>query len=290
MTFLESSAGLAVGYAGMAIIGYFLGGFLSRAAFRIPAEEPVMKPGPHCMSCKEPIAMTDRLPVIGWFLVGGKCRKCGEPVSWLYPIMELLTPLLFVLVFWRFGWTVAMPVYAAFAAAMVLVTFVDLIDWTIPDEVSIPGMFIGVACGLVAMVFPESGLRIDRLYENVFDAIGGILVGGGVLVALDQGALLLLKKKGMGFGDVKLNAMIGAFIGYKGVLLSTFFFASILGAIVGVAMVLWKRSRAEEDDLEDDENYLPFGPYLALGGLIVVFFGADIVDFYLNSMPQSSVY
>jgi leader peptidase (prepilin peptidase)/N-methyltransferase len=290
MDFLESSAGLATGYAGMVIIGYLLGGFLSRAAFRIPAEESVMKPGSHCMSCKEPIALGDKIPIIGWFTSGGKCRHCGEPVSRLYPIIELLTPLLFAAVFWRFGWTVAMPVYAAFAAAMVLVTFVDFIDWTIPDEVSIPGMFVGVACGLVAMVFPDSGLRIDNLYENVFDAIGGLVVGGAVLVAIDQFALLFLKKKGMGFGDVKLNAMIGSFIGYKGVLLSTFFFASVLGAVVGVAMILWKRRGAEEGDEEDDGNYLPFGPYLAIGGLIVVFFGAQIVDYYLNTLPNTSVY
>ncbi len=223
-------------------------------------------------------------------MVGGKCRRCGEPVSWLYPIIELLTPILLVAVFWRFGWTIAMPVYAAFAAAMVLVTFVDFIDWTIPDEVSIPGMFVGVACGLVAMIFPQSGLQIDRLYENVFDAIGGIIVGGGVLVALDVIAQLTLKKKGMGFGDVKLNAMIGAFIGYKGIILSLVC-ASLIGSVVGVAMVMWKRRGAEEGDEEDDGNYLPFGPYLALGGLIVVFFGAQIVDYYLNSfLLRSSVY
>ncbi len=289
MTFLESSAGVAIGYVGMAIIGYLVGGFLSRAAFRIPAEDPVMKPGSYCMHCKEPIAFADRIPVLGWFVVGGKCRHCGERVSWLYPVIELLTPLLFVAVFWRFGWTIAMPVYAAFAAAMVLVTFVDFIDWTIPDEVSIPGMFIGVACGLAAMVFPETGLQIDRLYENVFDAIGGIIVGGGVLVALDMLAQVALKKKGMGFGDVKLNAMIGAFVGYKGIILSLVC-ASLIGSVVGVAMVMWKRRGAEEG-AEDDENYLPFGPYLALGGLIVVFFGAQIVDYYLHTiLPQSSVY
>lgn len=290
MTFLESPEGLAVGYAGMAVIGFFLGGFLSRAAFRIPAEEPVMKPGSHCMSCKEPIAMADKIPVIGWFLVGGKCRHCSEPVSWLYPVIELLTPLLFALVFWRFEWTVAMPVYAAFAAAMILVTFVDFIDWTIPDEVTIPGMFVGVACGLVAMVFPQTGLQIDLLYENVFDAIGGMVVGGGILLAIDQFALLVLKKKGMGFGDVKLNAMIGAFIGYKGILLSLVC-ASFIGSVAGVSMVMWKRRGAEEGDEEDEGNYLPFGPYLALGGLIVVFFGAEIVAYYLRmSFTRSSSY
>lgn len=289
MTFLESQSGLAVGYAGMAVIGYLLGGFLSRAAFRIPAEEPVLKTASHCMACKEPIAFADCIPVLGWFLVGGKCRKCGERVSWLYLCIELLTPLLFVAVFWRFGWTVAMPVYAAFAGAMVLVTFVDFIDWTIPDEVTIPGIFVGVACGLAAMAFPNTGLQIEYLYENVFDAIGGVIVGGGALALLDQVALLVLKKKGMGFGDVKLNAMIGAFVGYKGVLLG-FIIACLIGSVVGVAMVLWKR-RGGDDSGEDEGNYLPFGPYLALGGLIVVFFGAQIADYYLNNLlPQSSAY
>ncbi len=288
MSFLESSTGIALGYAGMAVIGFVLGGFLSRAAFRIPAEDPVMKSGSYCMHCKEALGFADRIPVLGWFLVGGKCRHCNERVSWLYPVMELMTPLLFVAVFWRFGWTVAMPVYAGFAAAMILVTFVDFIDWTIPDEVSIPGMFVGVACGLTAMIFPATGLQIEHLYQSVFDAIGGILVGGGVLVILDQLALLTMKKKGMGFGDVKLNAMIGAFIGYKGIILSLVC-ASFIGSIVGLAMVMWKRRGG--DDGGGDDNYLPFGPYLALGGLIVVFFGAEIADYYLNTiLPQSTVY
>ena len=115
MTFLESQAGLVVGYVGMAIIGYVLGGFISRAAFRIPAEEPIFKPGSRCMACKEPLAASDRVAIAGWFLVGGKCRNCGAQVSWLYPVIEVVTPLLFVAVFWRFGWTFAMPVYAAVA-------------------------------------------------------------------------------------------------------------------------------------------------------------------------------
>jgi leader peptidase (prepilin peptidase)/N-methyltransferase len=271
----------------MAVIGYRLGGLLSRAAFRLPAEQSVLKPGSRCMACEEPLAASDRIPVLGWFLVRGKCRQCGARVSWLYPVIEILTPLLFVAVFWRFGWTVAMPVYAAFAAAMVLVSFVDFIDWTIPDEVSIPGMFLGVACGLIAMIFPASGLRIELLYENVFDAIGGLLVGGGILAAIDRGALLVLKKKGMGFGDVKLNAMIGAFVGYKGVLLA-FVIACLIGSVFGIALVLWKRRGGEQ---EDDGNYLPFGPYLALGGLIVVFFGSQIAEYYLSSLTtQSGVY
>lgn len=288
MNFLESQTGLAIGYAGMAIIGYIVGGFLSRAAFRIPAEESIFKPGSRCMQCKEPLAAGDRIAIAGWFLVGGKCRHCGAQVSWLYPIIEVITPLLFVAVFWRFGWTVAMPVYAGFAAAMVLVSFVDFIDWTIPDEVSIPGMFIGVGCGLIAMIFPGSGLRIEYLYENVFDAIGGLLVGGAMLAVIDQIALLVLKKKGMGFGDVKLNAMIGAFVGYKGVLLA-FVIACLIGSVFGIAMVLWKRRGGEGED--EDGNYLPFGPYLALGGLIVVFFGAQITKYYLGSLSlQSGVY
>jgi leader peptidase (prepilin peptidase) / N-methyltransferase len=290
MDFLDSTGGLAIGYAVMIAIGLVLGGFLSRAAFRIPAEKPVWKPGPMCLTCEASIASGDRIPVLGYFLTGGKCRHCGEKISPLYPAIEIVTPLLFAAVFWRFGWSIAMPVYAAFAAAMVLVTFVDLIDWTIPDEVTIPGIFIGIACGLIAMALPQSGLQIKYLYSGVFDAIGGAILGGVLLIAIDLIALMVLKKKGMGFGDVKLNAMIGAFIGYKGVLLS-FVIACLIGSVIGVAMVAINRSRQGENAKPGEGNYLPFGPYLAIGGLIVVFFGAEIAEFYIEELlPNTGPY
>lgn len=286
---LNSPTMLAASYALAALLGLIVGGFLTRAAFRMAREQKVLRPKSRCPNCGESLKIGDRIPVLSWLILKGKCRYCGVKLSRMYPAIEIVTALLFVAVFWRFGWVWATPVYMAFAAAMVLVTFVDFIDWTIPDEVTLPGIPAGILCALIAMAFPQSGLQIEYLYESVFDAIGGVIAGAAVLLALDQLSLLLLKKKGMGFGDVKLNAMIGAFIGYKGIVLSLVC-ASFIGSIIGIAVVLIRKQTTVIDD-KNEGNYLPFGPYLAMGGLVVIFFGADLVDYYLNNLlPQSGIF
>lgn len=266
------------------IVGALVGSFANVCVYRLPRELSVVRPRSKCPGCDSFIAWYDNIPMVSWLLLGAKCRKCGQPISWQYPVVEAITGTLFLLVYLRFGLTIASPVYMLLAVSLVIVTFVDLTDWTIPNEITIPGVFIGIACAVAGLVFPESGLQLD----DPLQAVLGAVVGGGILYSLDKGTLLLLGKRGMGFGDVKLMAMLGAFFGWQGAVLAIVV-ASFFGSGVGISVILMKRRpNMPANDEEGVEatgpggTYLPFGPYLVVGGLVVMFFGPDIIQTYTD--------
>ncbi len=317
------------------VVGSVVGSFLNVCVYRVPRHESVVKPRSRCPSCGNLIAWYDNIPLISWLVLGAKCRNCGTTISWLYPLVEALTGALFLLVFWRFGFVLATPVYMALTAGLVLVTFVDLTDWTIPDQVTLPGIPIAVLLAVVATWYPASGLRVLGPTMPVFDAIIGIELGG-LLFLLDKLARALVKKRGMGMGDVKLLALLGGFFGWPGVIL-TLLIASVIGSVVGVvAVLLAQKAKKEEAGQEEDEavpvgsflefglpgtiligsivgafsllrerhapveepepdeeqeftlqaHYLPFGPYLCLAGLIVMFFGNEILNAWVNYLTS----
>lgn len=269
------------------VLGLLVGSFLNVCVHRLPLGLSVVKPRSRCPSCENPIVWYDNIPVVSWLLLGAKCRNCKTPISWQYPLVELLTGLLFFGVYWRFQWTMATPVYMALAAALVLVTFVDLTDWTIPNEVTYPGIPIGVVCAVILEAYPESGLHCEGALSPVFNSLIGVVVGGGSLYLLDKLSLLLLKKRGMGFGDVKLLAMLGAFFGYQSVIL-IIMLASVLGSVVGVALILLARAKTEVDGEAAAEggHYLPFGPYLSVAGLVAMFAAPQIFAAYASYMDR----
>ncbi len=254
------------------VLGAMLGSFLNVCVYRLPRNESVVRPRSKCPKCGNAIAWYDNVPVVSWLVLGAKCRQCSEPISWQYPLVEALTGSLFLAVFWKFGFSIASPVYMALAAGLVLITFVDLTDWTIPDVLTFPGMPIGIVCARAAMAVPNTRLLLD----NVYLSLAGLVLGGGILYLLDKISLLLLKKRGMGFGDVKLMAMLGAFFGPLGVFL-IIMMASLLGSVVGISMILMQRNRPDDAG----GHYLPFGPYIALGGVLYLFIGPEIVQAYL---------
>ncbi len=265
-------------------VGAVVGSFLNVCVYRLPAGLSVVTPRSRCPKCESPIQWYDNIPMVSWLVLGAKCRNCKTPISWQYPLVEAITALLFLAVYWQFGLTLATPIYMLLVASMVLVTFVDLTDWTIPNEVTFPGMPIGIVCSLIAMFYPDSGLFVLGSLEPVFNSLIGLLVGGGVLYLLDKLTMAVLKKRGMGFGDVKLLAMLGAFFGYPGVVL-IIMLASFIGSIIGVAMLVIEKGKKRSLETEEGEqtgHYLPFGPYLALGGVIVCLFGQQIYDWYFD--------
>ena len=255
-----------------------VGSFLNVCVCRMPKGESIVRPRSRCPKCGNSIVWYDNIPMVSWLMLSAKCRHCDKPISWQYPLVEAITGTLFLLVYLRFGMTIAAPVYMVMSASMVLVTFIDLTDWTIPNEVTIPGIPLGIVCALVGMYYPQSALRVT----SIFDSLIGVVVGGGSLYLMDKGALLFLKKRGMGFGDVKLLAMLGAFFGWQGDIV-IIMVASILGCFVhGTVIILAKKKRSvpklNEDDEDEEElvgNYLPFGPYLAVAGLIVMFYETE---------------
>lgn len=294
------------------ILGTLVGSFANVCVSRWPSGESVVSPRSRCPKCRNGIAWYDNIPILSWLLLGAKCRHCKLPIGWQYPLVEAITGVLFFLVYLRFGLVLAAPVYMAVCAALVIVTFQDLADWTIPNEITFPGIPAGLALSLVGMIYPESALRV----VDPIDALIGIALGGGILYGLDRITVLVLKKPGMGFGDVKLLAMLGGFLGWQGTL-GTLVIASLVGSVVGVGTILYFSFRGDakktpapdspEDsvspeagaetvverasgggghDEEDDGvnlagHYLPFGPYLALGGLIYLFYGPELVSAYL---------
>lgn len=290
-------------------LGCLTGSFCNVCICRWPAGESVVSPRSRCPRCMQPVAWYDNIPLVSWLALGAKCRHCSLPISWQYPVVEGLTGVLFVLVYWRFGFSIATPIYFYLCAALVIVTFVDLAEWIIPNEITFTGIPFGLALAVVAMFLPESGLRV----VDPLDALAGIALGGGILYALDKITVLLLKKPGMGFGDVKLLAMLGAFLGWQGVL-GTLMLACLLGSALGLTLILASKMRGgapAEDDaapggdgdgdesaaapLTDDEgvelegHYIPFGPYLAAAGVAFLFVGPEAIAWYLSSLEGAAL-
>ncbi len=285
---------------GSFILGAVIGSFCNVCISRWPSGASVIQPRSRCPKCLNSIGWYDNFPLVSWLILGAKCRHCHEPISALYPLVEGITGVLFALTYWRFGFSVATPVYMLFCAGMVIVTFQDFTDWTIPDEVTLPGIPAGIALSLVGMAMGnESGLRVTDIYDELLGAV----LGGGILFILDRITVFVLKKPGMGFGDVKLLAMVGAFLGWQGAL-GTLVIASFLGSMVGICMILYFRMvralgppevKEQEDKtpLTPDDtitlqgHYLPFGPWLALGAILFMFVGPEVIEAYFSFITPS---
>lgn len=243
------------------LLGLIVGSFVNVCIHRLPLGESVVMPASHCPVCRGEIKHWHNIPLLGFFLLLGKCRTCRTPISWRYPLVELLHGLGFLFIFRQFGPSPQTLIYLLFFSALVAVIFIDLSHQIIPDVITLPGMIIGVIAA--ATVLPP-GLK---------DSVAGLLLGGGVFYLVAILSLALLKKEGMGGGDIKLIAMIGAFLGWQGVLL-TIFLAALSGSVIGLFMILVKgRSRAE---------MIPFGPYLVFGALTSLFWGSGIIKWYFS--------
>ncbi len=251
--------------AGVFIFGSLVGSFLNVCIWRIPAEEQVVKGRSHCRSCGKMIAWFDNIPLLSWAVLGGRCRNCKAAISWSYPFVELATGLLFAGVVARFGWSWEALVYAALAAALVMVSMIDLAEMILPDEVTLPGLGIGL---LLSFLLPQLHGELMP-WKGLLAGLIGAVAGGGFLWAIGVIGTWLFKKEAMGFGDVKLMAMVGAIIGLWKVLLVNMVLAPVLGALVGVAL-----------KLRTGREIIPFGPFLAIGTLVALFWGDPIIAWY----------
>jgi leader peptidase (prepilin peptidase)/N-methyltransferase len=254
------------------VFGACWGSFLNVCVFRIPNEISLIRPGSRCPRCLRDIAWHDNLPVLGWILLRGRCRRCRQPISIRYPLVEALTGLCFVAVWWRFGPTPVSAVYGLVMFGLLLGTLVDLEHYIIPDRVSLGGIVLGlILSALVPALHPDAQGRIDALRHSAT----GAALGWGSLHLVSLLGRWLLKKDAMGFGDVKLLSAIGAFFGWQAVVF-TIIASSFLGSIIGVIFVLW-RGRG-------GGTRIPFGPYLALGAVLWMFQGPPIVRWYLGTL------
>ncbi len=243
------------------ILGACIGSFLNVVIYRIPAGESIVSPGSRCPGCGAAIRWYQNIPILSWVALRGRCGACGISISVRYPLVEALTGALFVLVFAAFGFQSATVVYWIFVAALVAITFIDLDHQIIPDVISLPG----IPAGFVASFFVP--------WISWSDSLLGIVLGGGSLYLVAAGYELLTKKEGMGGGDIKLLAMIGAFLGWQAVL-PVIFLSSLIGSLVGVPLMLIKKA--------DGRLAIPFGPFLALGAVIYLLWGRALLTWYLS--------
>ena len=251
------------------IFGALVGSFLNVCIGRIPNGESVVTPPSRCPKCKTPIAFYDNIPLISYLILRGQCRSCSERISPRYFLVELLMGLLSVGLYYRFGFGFVFFVSFVFAAALIVISFIDLDVRIVPDVVSLPGIILGLAFSVVGYFFFRDGLTI---IPSPLSSLIGMVAGGGFLLATAWIYEKITGVDGMGGGDIKLLAMIGAFLGWPAIPV-TLFIASLLGSVVGITcMVLTGAGR---------RLALPFAPFLCSGALIFLFYGEQIIDFYL---------
>lgn len=249
------------------LFGAVVGSFLNVVILRLPDEEQsIVFPGSHCPHCGTPLHWYENIPVLSYIVLGGKCRSCKTRISAQYPVVELCMAILTMALYNRFGFSFEIFFYFLFLAGLLVIIFIDLHHQVIPDVISLPGIVIGFAGSFFTsqVSWQQSGL--------------GILIGGGILYSIAFGYYLLTKRDGMGGGDIKLLAMIGAFLGWQS-LLYVVFASSLTGSIVGVSVMLKQGKGAR--------MRIPFGPFLALSAMSYLFFQDTIFklwNLYLVSM------
>ncbi len=243
------------------IFGLCIGSFLNVCIYRLPASKSISHPRSSCTSCNELIPFYDNIPVLSYVLLRGKCRFCREPISVRYPIIELLTGWFALITFLKYGLSLEALIYFVFIAALLVITFVDIDHQIIPDIISLPGI----------PIFFLASFGLSQI--NWLDSLIGILVGGGSLLLVAWIYSLITQKEGMGGGDIKLLAMIGAVIGWQGVLF-TIFVASAVGTLAGMLVMLKSRKGMKLK--------IPFGPFLAIGGIAYIFFGPQLIRWYFQ--------
>ena len=259
------------------IFGSIFGSFLNVCIYRMPLGKSIVWPGSHCPNCEKRIPWYDNIPFISYILLKGRCRFCKKRISPRYLIVELLTAIIFVIFFNYYGITYDLFFYLVFVCSLIIATFVDIKHRIIPDEVSIGGMIVGFLLSAI------KGINLRPITYNpqpMFNSFLGIIIGGGIIYLVgfvfDLVYFKMLKKppiqgetSSMGGGDVKLLAMIGAFLGWQRVII-TFFLAPFFGLIIGAINLLIKK-----------DHTIPYGPFLSLAAVLSIFWADKIIALFL---------
>ncbi|MCP4714792.1 MAG: prepilin peptidase [Deltaproteobacteria bacterium] len=242
-------------------LGAIIGSFLNVCIVRIPQRMSIVFPASHCPSCTHKIPVYDNIPLLSYLILGGRCRFCKTPIALTYFLVELITPILFLVLWHHFGLSSDFLISATVTAALIVITVIDLQHQIIPDVISLPGIPICFLCSFVVS------------WTTPLQSLLGILCGGGVLFLFAWGYQRATGKDGMGGGDIKLLAMIGALLGWKGALTSLIL-ASCIGSIIGIILIIAKGKNMK--------YAIPFGPFLATGAVCALMYGEQLISFYLN--------
>jgi leader peptidase (prepilin peptidase) / N-methyltransferase len=255
---------LLVGFVGL--IGLLIGSFLNVVIHRVPAGESVVHPRSRCPGCGSEIAPRDNIPVISWLILRGKCRNCGEPISIRYPLVELGTSAVFVVLALTFGVSAELPAYLYLGAVGVALAMIDFDTQRLPDALTLPSYPVGLVL-----------LGAASLVDGTWSSLGRGLLGM-VALFLFYGVLWFIYPAGMGLGDVKLAGVLGLYLAYQswGVLVVGGFLGFLLGAVVGLVVIAVQRGGRK--------TKIPFGPFMLAGTLIALVTGARVWDLYLGSL------
>lgn len=263
------------------LFGLVIGSFLNVCIWRLPHHLSVVRPGSHCLACGAPIQARDNLPVISYLLLRGRCRACKARISALYPIVELCTGLVFLGCYVQYGLGIEAVKWALFCSMLLVLIFTDLHERLLPNRINYSGLVAGVVLSAFTAPIDGSaawllngwlGFGLTTWMVRVSDAVIGAAFVGGLLWLFAEGYFRLRGREGMGLGDVKMMAMAGAFLGLRrGILMMLF--ASLLGSVIGAVMVWGLRKGSDYE--------LPFGTFLGISGLAIVFAGGPFLHWYL---------
>ena len=243
------------------ILGLIVGSFSNVCVYRIPKNESIIFPASRCPKCSSPIKPVDNIPLLSYILLKGRCRNCGNKISTQYPIVEFLTGLIYLIICLIYGLSIQSLIYIILSSALIIIAFIDLNEQIVPDVISLPGIAIGF---IISFFVP---------YISFINSALGVLVGGGIILIIALGGSAIFKKEAMGGGDVKLAAMIGAFLGWRYIIISLFL-GFFLGALTGIILIMAK--------IKSREDVVPFGPFIVLGSFITLLWGEQIISWYIG--------
>ena len=259
------------------VLGLVIGSFLNVCIYRIPNDKSIISPPSSCTTCNERIKWYDLVPVLSYLALRGKCRNCGEKISPRYMLIELLTGVLFLLCFLVFGLSWQFLAYIILTGILITITFIDIDFQIIPDPIMIFGLVAGLIF-VIAGVVPQPG---EGFWGNIIAGLLGMACGAGPLIIINLATLAIIKRDGIGGGDIKLMGVVGLFVGMKNILLGM-----VIGIIIaGIYSLIYMR-KVRSDDAEDEDtkgmHEIPFGPFLAVGSFLAMMFGQQILDWYLG--------
>jgi len=242
------------------VFGLAVGSFLNVCIYRLPLDESLVWPGSYCPRCRTSLRWYDNVPLFGYAMLRGRCRTCGVRISAMYPLIEAVTAVVFVAGYLLFGAQLLLMARLLFACAMIVLFVIDLQCRILPNIITLPGVLVGFASSLF-------------LPPGWLDSLIGIMAGGGILLLIAEAYYRVRKEEGLGMGDVKMLAMIGAFLGWK-LMLVTLVLSSFMGSIMGLTVIALKKG--------DMKYALPFGTFLAVGALVSSVVGDAVLNWYLG--------
>jgi leader peptidase (prepilin peptidase) / N-methyltransferase len=240
------------------VFGLIIGSFSNVVIFRLPLGQSIISPGSHCRSCSSPIRPWENIPLISYLLLRGYCRVCREGIAFHYPAVELASGVLYMLLWFKLGWGLPFIAYALFSSALLVIALIDLNHQIIPNVITLPGMVIGLI------------LSPWILIPTPFASLLGLLGAG-----LSFYVVAVISKGGMGGGDIKLIAMIGAFLGWQGAFF-TILVGALTGSIVGMVLIMMKKKSRKDK--------VPFGPFLSFAAIFFTLLGDNILHWYIHQI------